>query len=130
MEEVFNRQTDADAAQVEKQAKINATKAVGREAKRLVEQYKSTGQFVGGVAIPDSDAVIAAAEQKAKEKIKAAEAAEAARAAAEAGRIAAKEERDNMREQRDSAARGMQTFAQKLEEEVSPEPPLNYRRLK
>lgn len=118
MEEVFATvKLDADAAQVEKQAKINATKAVGREAKRLVEQYKSTGQFVGGVAIPDSDAVIAAAEQKAKEKIKAAEAAEAARAAAEAGRIAAKEERDNMREQRDSAARGMQTFAQKLEEE-------------
>ena len=48
MEEVFATvKLDADAAQVEKQAKINATKAVGREAKRLVEQYKSTGQFVG-----------------------------------------------------------------------------------
>ena len=84
MEEVFATvKLDADAASVEKQAKINATKAVGREADRLVEQYKSTGQFVGGVAIPDADAVIAAAERKAKEKIKEAKAAEAARAAAE-----------------------------------------------
>ena len=118
MEEVFATvKLDADAVSVEKQAKVNATKAVGREAKRLVEQYKSTGQFVGGVAIPDTDAVIAAAEQKAKEKIKAAEAAEAARAAAEADRIAAEKESGEMREQRDTAARGMQTFAQKLEEE-------------
>lgn len=88
MEEVFATvKLNADAASVEKQAKINATKAVGREAKRLVEQYKSTGQFVGGVAIPDPDAVIAAAERAAEKKIKQAQMntkrAKAAEAAAE-----------------------------------------------
>ena len=117
MEEVFATvKLDADAVSVEKQAKVNATKAVGREAKRLVEQYKSTG-IRRWRSHSDTDAVIAAAEQKAKEKIKAAEAAEAARAAAEADRIAAEKESGEMREQRDTAARGMQTFAQKLEEE-------------
>jgi hypothetical protein len=111
MEEVFATvKLDADMGQVEKQAQINASKAASREADELVDRYKATGQFIAGVVNLDPNAVIAAAERKAKKKIKEAEAAKAAR-------IVAERERSKMEEERNKVVEGMRILGDQLSRE-------------